>query len=146
MGMMASPMTSPMIAYSTVHSGRDQRIHQSSASQAFVRGIHRWPVNSPHKWPVTRKMLPFDDVIMETLEAVLCNIEVPSWPEWSPSNHLHHTSHFIELDEVSYSKKVRYKPDNFLLVLLIFWFYTQEHFFINLILIATNCRKSTSLF
>ena len=27
-----------------------------------VRGIHRRPVNSPHKWPVTRKMLPFDDV------------------------------------------------------------------------------------
>ena len=22
------------------------------------------PVNSPHKWPVTRKMFPFDDVIM----------------------------------------------------------------------------------
>ena len=39
--------------------------HQSSTSLAFVRGIHRWPVNSPHKWPVTRKMLPFDDVIME---------------------------------------------------------------------------------
>ena len=38
--------------------------HQSSASQAFVRGIHRWPVNSPHKRPVTRKMFPFDDVIM----------------------------------------------------------------------------------
>ena len=29
-----------------------------------VRGIHRGPVNSPHKWPVTRKMFPFDDVIM----------------------------------------------------------------------------------
>ena len=28
-------------------------------------GIHRWPVNSPHKRPVTRKMLPFDDVIIE---------------------------------------------------------------------------------
>ena len=27
-------------------------------------GIHRGPVNSPHKWPVTRKMFPFDDVIM----------------------------------------------------------------------------------
>ena len=27
-------------------------------------GIHRWQVSSPHKWPVTRKMLPFDDVIM----------------------------------------------------------------------------------
>ena len=31
-----------------------------------VRGIHRWPVNSPHKGPVTRKMFPFDDVIMAT--------------------------------------------------------------------------------
>ena len=30
----------------------------------FVLGIHRWPVNSPHKGPVTRKMFPFDDVIM----------------------------------------------------------------------------------
>ena len=47
-----------------IYSGADQRKHQSSASLAFVRGIHRWPVNSPHKWPVTRKMFPFDDVIM----------------------------------------------------------------------------------
>ena len=29
-----------------------------------MRGIHRSPVNSPHKGPVTRKMFPFDDVIM----------------------------------------------------------------------------------
>ena len=29
-----------------------------------MRGISRWPVNSPHKGPVTRKMFPFDDVIM----------------------------------------------------------------------------------
>ena len=36
---------------------------QSSASLAFVRRIHRGPVNSPHKWPVTRKMSPFDDVM-----------------------------------------------------------------------------------
>ena len=43
---------------------RRSRKYQSSASLAFVRGIHRWPVNSPHKWPVTRKMFPFDDVIM----------------------------------------------------------------------------------
>ena len=27
-------------------------------------GIHRGPVNSPHKGPVTRKMFPFDDVVM----------------------------------------------------------------------------------
>ena len=29
-----------------------------------MRGVHRGPVNSPHKGPVTRKMFPFDDVIM----------------------------------------------------------------------------------
>ena len=46
------------------------RKHQSSASLAFVRWIHRWPVNSPHKWPVTRKMFPFVDFIM-SLEFVL---------------------------------------------------------------------------
>ena len=54
----------PQSVYSTVYSGADQSKHQSSASLAFVWGIHRGPVNSPHKWPVTRKMFPFDDVIM----------------------------------------------------------------------------------
>ena len=47
------------------HSGADQRKHQSSASMAFVQGNQRWPVNSPHKWAVTQKMFPFDDVIMQ---------------------------------------------------------------------------------
>ena len=46
---MASQITRGSIAFSTVCSGADQRKHQSSASMAFVRGIHRWPVNSPHK-------------------------------------------------------------------------------------------------
>ena len=55
MGAMASQIISLTIVYSTVHSGADQRKHQSFASLAFVRGIHRWPVNPPHKWPVTRK-------------------------------------------------------------------------------------------
>ena len=64
MGAMASKITSLTIVYSTVYSGTDQRKHQSSESLAFVRGIHRWPVNSLHKWPVTRKMFPFHDVIM----------------------------------------------------------------------------------
>ena len=50
--------------HSGVYSGEDQRKHQRSASLAFVRGIHRWPVNSPRKRPVMRKMFPFDDVIM----------------------------------------------------------------------------------
>ena len=64
MSAMASQITSLAIVYSTVHSGVDQRKHQSSASLAFMWGIHRWPVNSPHKRPATRKMYPFDDVIM----------------------------------------------------------------------------------
>ena len=63
MGTTASQITSLTIVYSTVYSDVDQRKHQSSASLAFVWGIHRGPVNSPHKWPVTRKMCPFDDVI-----------------------------------------------------------------------------------
>ena len=64
MGAMAHQITSLTIVYSTIYSGADQRKHQSSASLAFVRGIHRWQVNSPHKGPVTRKMSPLDDVIM----------------------------------------------------------------------------------
>ena len=59
MGMMASQVTSLTIVYSAIYSGADQRNHQSSTSLAFVRWIHRWPVNSPHKWPVTRIMFPF---------------------------------------------------------------------------------------
>ena len=68
MGAIASQITSLTIVYSTVYSDADQRKHQSSASLAFVRGIHRGPVNSPHKGPVTRKMFPFDDVIMTYTE------------------------------------------------------------------------------
>ena len=52
------------IVCSTVCSSTNQRKHQRSASLAFVRGIHRWPVDSPHKMPVTPKIFPFYDVIM----------------------------------------------------------------------------------
>ena len=65
MSTMAPQITSLTIVYSTVYSGADYRKYQSPASLAFVRGFHRWPVNSPRKGPVTRKMVPFDDVIME---------------------------------------------------------------------------------
>ena len=61
MGTIASQITSLTTVYSTVYSDADQRKHQSSASLAFVWGIHRGPVNSQHKWPVTREMFPFDD-------------------------------------------------------------------------------------
>ena len=65
MGAMTSQIASLTIVYSSVYSGTDQRKLQSSASLAFVRGIHWWPVNSPHKRPVTWKMHPFGDVIMQ---------------------------------------------------------------------------------
>ena len=64
MSAMAYPITSLTMVYSTVYSRRRSKKHQGSASLAYVRGIHRWPVNSPHKWPVTRNMFPFDYVIM----------------------------------------------------------------------------------
>ena len=64
MGTIASQITSLTIVYSTVYPVADQRKHWSSSSLAFVWGIHREPVNSPHKWPVKQKMFPFDNVIM----------------------------------------------------------------------------------
>ena len=64
MSAIASQITSLTIVFSTVYSDADQRKHQSSASWAFVRGIHRGSVNSQHKWPVTWKMFPFDNVII----------------------------------------------------------------------------------
>ena len=64
MGATMSQIASLTIVYSTVYSGADQRKHQSSASLAFVRGIHRGPVNSSHRWSVTRQMFQFHDVIM----------------------------------------------------------------------------------
>ena len=75
MGAMVSQITSLSIVYSTVHSFADQRKHQSSASLAFVRWINRWPVNHPDKWPVTRKMFAFDDVIMGRTPGMM-------WKDW----------------------------------------------------------------
>ena len=73
--MSAIQITALTIVYSTVYSGADQRKHQSSASLAFVRGIHRWPVNSLHRGPVTRKMFPFYDIfIFKALEVRECQL------------------------------------------------------------------------
>ena len=74
MGAVASQITSLTIVYTTVYSDAYQSKHQSFASLAFVWGIHREPVNSPHKWPVTRKMIPFDDVIMKSDALLLAGL------------------------------------------------------------------------
>ena len=85
MSAMASQITSLTIVYTTVYSGADQRKHQRSASLAFVGGIHRWPVNSSHKRPVTRKMFPFDDVVYRETYATYATalftvFPVSAWP------------------------------------------------------------------
>ena len=68
MGAMAPEIMSITIVYSTIYSGADQGKYEWSASLAFVRGFYWWPLNSPHKWPVTRKMFPFDDVIIYRMD------------------------------------------------------------------------------
>ena len=73
MGTMASQITSVSIVYSTICSGTDQRKHQSSVSLAFLREIHRWLVNSPHKGPVRTKMFPCDEDIMQSI-SLLCHV------------------------------------------------------------------------
>ena len=78
---MAPQITRLTIVQSTVYSGPDQRKYQSSASLAFVRGIHRWPVDSPHKGPVTRKILPFDDFIMWSIYGIVVNCPESSFYE-----------------------------------------------------------------
>ena len=77
MGTMASQITGDPIVCLTVSSAADQRKHQRSASLAFVRGRHRWLVNSPQKGPVTRKMFQFDDIISKILNTH-CRIQVRS--------------------------------------------------------------------
>ena len=73
----ASQIFSASIVCSNVGSGADQRIHQSSASLAFVRGSHQSLVNSMHKRPVTQKMFPIDDIIMHTARAAGSCISCP---------------------------------------------------------------------
>ena len=72
MSAIASHITGVSILYSIGSSDADQRKHKSPVSLAFVRGIHRLPVNSPHKGPVTQRWFPFDDVIMDH---AMCHVE-----------------------------------------------------------------------
>ena len=76
MSAMVFQITKLIIVYSAVYLSADQRKYQSSTSLAFVRGIHRWPVNSPHKGPVTRKMFSFDDVIMFVVKRRTWNLTI----------------------------------------------------------------------
>ena len=94
MDAVASQITDLTIVYSTVYLGADQSKHQSSASLAFVWGIHRGTVNSPYKWPVTRKMFPFDDVITRFAQLLLI-----LW-----ANEMPLYSKLLDLERISYNE------------------------------------------
>ena len=77
MSAVTFQITDVSVVCSTVCSGADQR------KLAFVREIDRWPSDSPHKGPVTRKIFPFGDLIMkapvmqsfdDVLVLNLCNV------------------------------------------------------------------------
>ena len=97
------------IVCSSVCSGADQIKHQSSTSLAFVRGIHRWPVDSPHKGPVTRTIFPFDDVIiiaMMQLEYIAVRL-IEMSRRFVPGTHftdvvLHRNSNSLEISFCSH--------------------------------------------
>ena len=46
------------------------------------RVIHRWPVNSPHKGPVTWKIFPFDDVVMCSICSAYLEGQQHAWSNW----------------------------------------------------------------
>ena len=107
-----SQITGTSIVCSTVCSGADQRKHQSYASLTFVRGIHRWLVDSPHKGLVPRKMFPFDDVILcsifflndlDKMICLSCIVNTMSWSHlqpryWQISPRILHAQHQNEFE------------------------------------------------
>ena len=74
MDTMTSQITRLTIVYLTVYSAQIKENIKAPRHWPFVPGIHRWQVNSPHKWPVTRKMFPFDDVIMLYAPLTQCGL------------------------------------------------------------------------
>ena len=103
---MASQITNLTIVYSTIYSSADQRKHQSSASLASVRGIHRWPINSPQKEPVTLKMFKFDDVIMRWC----CLFRTPSICATLPLSFGHWTNIAILCQWVASKRPIYFRP------------------------------------
>ena len=80
MSTMASQIISLSIVCSTVCSGADQRKTSKLRVTGLCVGNSPEPVNSPHKGPVTRKMFPFDDVIMQSplVQVLTCRFLTPT--------------------------------------------------------------------
>ena len=93
MGTIASQITSQLFTQPFIQTQIKENI-KAPRHWPLCGGIHRGPVNSPHKWPVTRKMFPFHDVIMMTLRGVfrfeVQHIEAET--KWPPYFRRHHFS------------------------------------------------------
>ena len=100
MSDIVSQIISLTIVYSTVYSVTDERKYHSSASLAIVRRSHRWLVISPHKWPVTRKMFPFDDIIMDNqLQDQKTPVDYRTWLFKFDTNEAHEINIFHTVAE-----------------------------------------------
>ena len=77
MSSMTSQINGVSSVWLTICSGADHRNHKSSVSLEFLKGIHRWLMDSPHKGPVMRRIFPFDDVIMQ-----FCHNDVIKWKDF----------------------------------------------------------------
>ena len=68
-------------------------------------GTHRGPVNYPHKWPVTRKMFPFDDVIMVNSCSLVCTPGLLRWHSCGHFNALWLSAHIRVNKQGSFGDK-----------------------------------------
>ena len=125
MSAIVSQITNLTIVFSTVYSGADQRKHQNSASLACVWGIHRWPVNSPQKGPVTRKMFPFDDVI------IFLYLLLHMHCRYHPGNMAFHSNTNVSQSTcVSPNSRIQYIPRNMHRVFALLCFVVVIHWLI----------------
>ena len=60
-----SAMATQIISLAIVYSRRRSKKTSKLRVTGLCEKIHRWPVNFPHKGPVTQESFPFDDAIMQ---------------------------------------------------------------------------------
>ena len=139
LGEITSQITIFSIVYSTVCSGVDQRKYQSSTSLAFVRGIHRWPVNFTHKGPVTRKMFPFDDGKGQRCTKTMVILTKITKVSWDPRESTHLQQREIMLQQES----IIMTDQNWSLAILPYdqnKFTESSHMTTSLYLFVTGCK------
>ena len=140
MSTMAPQITSLTIVCSNAYSGVDQRRHQTSASLAFVCGIHRWPVRGIHKGPVTRKMFQFDDVIMifqHGIPTYRTPHTVSIWIYWALSNLAFYSALSCKNWCLVNTLQTHFKLSN---IFYLFW-HPQTHFCTRFVI----CKYTTAL-